>query len=152
MFKKVTNLTQENLSNRTIIDKEAKINGDIAAKDVDILGFVEGNIDATGKVTVIGTVKGNITGMDIAINGRIYGNIISSGLVYVDKDAVITGDIEFGSILVEDGAILKGTFKASEKGQTGRAGTGGVKIRWGKDVSTSKEAKIRLNNLINKTD
>lgn len=150
MAKKNTGTTDATVINKTVIDRDTKINGNISAKDIDILGIIEGNVESTGKSTIIGTIKGNITGIDIAINGKIEGNVISSGLVYADKDAVVTGDIEFGSILVEEGATLKGTFKASEKTQLGGADTGGIKIKWGKETNSSNEAKLRLNNLLDK--
>ncbi|WIV12704.1 polymer-forming cytoskeletal protein [Proteiniborus sp. MB09-C3] len=137
-------------TNKTVIDKETKIIGNIAAKDIDILGTIEGNVEATGKATIIGIIKGNVTGADIAVNGKIEGNVISSGLVYADKDAVVTGDIEFGSILVEDGAVLKGTFKASEKGYSGGTNKAGIKIKWGKESESSNEAKLRLKNLMDR--
>lgn len=150
MARKIAGTTQGIDFNKTIIDKDTRVIGNITARDIDILGTIEGNVESTGKATIVGTVKGNITGVDIAINGRIEGNITSSGLVYADKEAVITGDIEFGSILVEEGAILKGTFKASEKGYQGGADTGGIKIKWGKDLNPTSEAKLRLKNLMDR--
>ncbi|MFA5523417.1 MAG: polymer-forming cytoskeletal protein [Tissierellales bacterium] len=150
MLRKITGATEGTIINKTIIDRETRVIGNITAKSIDILGTIEGNVEATEKATIVGTVKGNITGMDVAINGRIEGNIISSGLVYADKEAVITGDIEFGSILVEEGAVLKGTFKASEKGNFGGADTGGIKIKWGKDLNPTSEAKLRIKNLMDR--
>lgn len=152
MLRKVTGTAQGIVTNKTVIDRDTKIIGNISARDIDILGTIEGNVEATGKSTIVGTVKGNITGVDIAINGRIEGNIISTGLVYADKEAVITGDIEFGSILVEEGAVLKGTFKASEKGYLGGVDTGGIKIKWGKDLNPTSEAKLRLKNLMDRLE
>ena len=150
LLRKITGSVESIDINKTIIGKEARVIGNIIAKDIDILGTIEGNVESTGKATIVGTVKGNITGVDIAINGRIEGNIISSGLVYADKEAIVTGDIEFGSILVEEGAVLKGTFKASEKGYLGGADTGGIKIKWGKDLNPTSEAKLRLKNLMDR--
>lgn len=150
MLRKIIGSAENTAINKTIIDKETKVIGNIVAKDIDILGIIEGNVEATGKATIVGTVKGDVTGVDIAINGRIEGNIVSSGLVYADKEAVVTGDIEFGSILVEEGAVLKGTFKASQKGYLGGVDTGGIKIKWGKDLNPTNEAKLRLKNLMDR--
>ncbi len=150
MLRKIIGSAENTVINKTIIDKETRVIGNIVAKDIDILGIIEGNVEATGKATIVGIVRGDITGVDIAINGRIEGNIVSSGLVYADKEAVVTGDIEFGSILVEEGAVLKGTFKASPKGYLGGVDTGGIKIKWGKDLNPTNEAKLRIKSLMDR--
>jgi cytoskeletal protein CcmA (bactofilin family) len=92
---------------------------------------VEGNIISLGLIEIEGNVKGTIKGNSVilcqdsliegiiiakflSIKGRFDGTI-KAKTVHIGSKAKITGDIEYNSLSVEDGACIDGNFKYFER-------------------------------------
>jgi cytoskeletal protein CcmA (bactofilin family) len=117
MFDKFKNksfsATQERFD--TLVGRTTTVFGRLVLLDsVRIDGKVFGNIETApdNKISVAigptGEVKGDITANRILVAGKVEGNIYAAERVEFHKDAVINGDISYGSIAVEHGARLLG--------------------------------------------
>ena len=117
MFEKLKNksftATQERFD--TLVGRTTTIFGRLVLLDsVRIEGKVMGNIETApgNKISVAigltGEVKGDITAHRILVAGKVEGNIYAAERVEFHKDAVVNGDISYGSIAVEHGARLLG--------------------------------------------
>ena len=117
MFEKLKNksftATQERFD--TLVGKTTTIFGRLVLLDsVRIDGKVMGNIETApgNKISVAigltGEVKGDISAHRILVAGKVEGNIYAAERVEFHKDAVVNGDISYGSIAVEHGARLLG--------------------------------------------
>jgi cytoskeletal protein CcmA (bactofilin family) len=117
MFDKFKNksfaATQERFD--TLVGRTTTVFGRLVLLDsVRIDGKVFGNIETTpdNKISVAigptGEVKGDITAHRVLVAGKVEGNIYAAERVEFHKDAVVNGDISYGSIAVEHGARLLG--------------------------------------------
>ncbi len=99
----------------TVIGKETIIEtGNIKSKSsVQINGVLNGNVEIEASLVIGqgGKVIGNAKASFILVAGAIEGNIIALEQLHVTKSAVIDGDIECGSIVIDDGAVLNGNCK-----------------------------------------
>ena len=99
----------------TLIGRTTVIQGTLILVDsVRIDGKVLGNIETSpgSKITVAigptGEVTGDITAHRIMVAGKVTGHIYASERVEFQKDAIVHGDISYGSISVEHGANISG--------------------------------------------
>lgn len=90
----------------TTIAKGTVIIGEINADgDVELLGSVKGKVASQGDIKANGKVIGDLIGKDIElISCAVQGNIIASGLVTVDGESVVIGDVK-GENFCLDGKI-----------------------------------------------
>lgn len=90
----------------TTIARGTVIIGEINADgDVELLGSVKGKIASRGDIKANGKVVGDLVGKDIELIAcAVQGNIIASGLVTVDGDSVVVGDVK-GENFCLDGKI-----------------------------------------------
>jgi cytoskeletal protein CcmA (bactofilin family) len=80
----------------TTIAKGTVIIGEINAEgDVALLGSVKGKVISQGDIKANGKVMGDLAGRDIELVAcAVQGNIVASGLVNVDGDSVVVGDVK----------------------------------------------------------
>lgn len=90
----------------TTIAKGTVIIGEINADgDVELLGSVKGKIASQGDIKANGKVIGDLVGRDIElVSCAVQGNIFASGMVTVDGDSVVVGDVK-GENFCLDGKI-----------------------------------------------
>lgn len=90
----------------TTIARGTVIIGEINADgDVELLGSVKGKIASQGDIKANGKVIGDLIGKDIELIAcAVQGNIFASGLVTVDGDSVVVGDVK-GENFCLDGKI-----------------------------------------------
>ena len=90
----------------TTIARGTVIIGEINADgDVELLGSVKGKIASEGDIKANGKVIGDLLGRDIELIAcAVQGNIIASGMVTVDGDSVVVGDVK-GENFCLDGKI-----------------------------------------------
>lgn len=110
----------------TVIAHGTVIKGDIqTTSDIEINGAVIGNIESQRSVSINGQVEGNIVAESIRLSQTsITGNLSATGLVILDKDSTLIGDIKGENIII--GGKVKGNIdgkgKATLKGQSVVAG------------------------------
>lgn len=84
--------------------------------DVVIAGTVEGDISSRGLTVSEGaTVKGAITAEMVTILGVVEGEVRARS-VGIAKSGEMTGDIEYATLAIEDGAVLEGSCRRIKAG------------------------------------
>jgi len=95
----------------SLISEDCEIGGSVTlSKSIKIDGKVTGNILTTGDV-VTGAksqIFGNITGNNIIISGGVTGDISALGRISMLSDAVVTGDISYSALEIDDTAKFTG--------------------------------------------
>lgn len=102
----------------SMISKGTKLEGDIHAKgDLRISGNVTGTGSSDGKlvITSTGRVEGNVKAGEVDIAGTIDGELRVNGKLILRSSAVINGDLYTKTLLVEEGAQIRGHCRMSEE-------------------------------------
>jgi cytoskeletal protein CcmA (bactofilin family) len=95
------------------IDQGSDFEGKLSFKDtVRIDGHFRGEITSENTLIVgeTGEVEATIRSRTVMIGGTVDGNIKASHQLVLHKSAVVNGDVEAGSLVVEDGAVLNGSI------------------------------------------
>jgi cytoskeletal protein CcmA (bactofilin family) len=99
-----------------MISEGTRLKGDLHSdNDIRISGHLEGEGVSKGKViiTSAGRVKGNVKASDADIAGQLEGELFITGKLILRGSAVIIGDIHTKTLLVEEGAQIRGNCKMS---------------------------------------
>jgi|GEM_PF-800096 len=83
-----------------------------AAEDLLILGRVEGNIVVQNHTLIIGkgaVIEAEITAHSVVVEGQVTGNVEASEQLEVSPDGVVIGNVKTPSLVIRDGATLKGS-------------------------------------------
>lgn len=101
----------------SVISAGLRIVGNLESDgDVVIAGTVEGDISSRGLTVSEGaTVKGAINAEMVTILGVVEGEIKARS-VGIAKTGEMTGDIEYATLAIEDGAVLEGTCRRIKAG------------------------------------
>lgn len=101
----------------SVISAGLRIVGNLESDgDVVIAGTVEGDITSRGLTVSEGaTVKGAITAEMVTILGVVEGEVRARS-VGIAKTGEMSGDIEYATLAIEDGAILEGTVRRIKSG------------------------------------
>jgi cytoskeletal protein CcmA (bactofilin family) len=92
-----------------------KFNGELTgSEDFTLEGVFEGrvlleNTDLT--VAAGGRVKADLAARNVTIRGSVEGNVRASGLVLIEAQGRMSGDIEAARISIMEGAQFKGAVK-----------------------------------------
>jgi cytoskeletal protein CcmA (bactofilin family) len=101
----------------TVLGEYSTFHGNVETEgSIKVLGKVEGDIKAGGDVYIepSSVVTGNIFGSNIFLSGRVKGNILSKGILHLQSQARLYGDIEVTSIVTDEGAIFQGNCRMIE--------------------------------------
>lgn len=93
------------------IDQGSQFEGKLSFKDtVRIDGHFSGEITSENTLIVgeSGEVEASIKSRVVMISGTVDGPIEATSQLVLHKTAVVNGDVETGSLAVEDGAVLNG--------------------------------------------
>ena len=95
----------------SVIGPDIEIDGDlVATADLHLDGKVDGDIKCA---TLVQGEASEITGNVVADNARIAGRVkgsISAGVLVILSTARLEGDVTYGSLTIEVGAQVDGTF------------------------------------------
>jgi cytoskeletal protein CcmA (bactofilin family) len=98
-----------------IIGPAMTIKGTIHSKtDVFLDGVVEGELNVEGNRLTIGPhgqVLANAKAREMDIQGIITGNVETTGTTSIRESGKLVGDVRTGGILIELGAVVKGTIE-----------------------------------------
>ncbi len=97
----------------TLISSSVEIDGDVKSeKTLRLDCYIKGDITGSGIVIgETGKIFGNIICEDIIISGKVEGNINCSGKFQITNTGEQVGDIEVGSLVIDDGGVLRGICK-----------------------------------------
>ncbi|MEG2550074.1 MAG: polymer-forming cytoskeletal protein [Erysipelotrichaceae bacterium] len=116
-----------NINSEGNVETYGAIKGDICAKGkIDLYGIQNGNINgqaiaiegakidgnitakANIKIDSESTIRGDVVADSIDLDGSITGIIHAEGLVCLHRNAILNGDIQAGSISIDEGAQIYG--------------------------------------------
>lgn len=104
------------MSNRTgptssVIGPLVVITGNVTAKsELQVDGVIEGDVRCTALVQgATSTITGMIEAQSVRLAGRVTGSIHARELIIL-KSAVITGDVHYEALTIEQGASVDGRF------------------------------------------
>jgi cytoskeletal protein CcmA (bactofilin family) len=91
--------------------------------DVRIEGTLEGEVSATGEVSVqpAGTARARIVARDIIIRGNVDGSAIAVELVAIGDSATFSGEAHASRLRIDEGATVNATIAMSGAGDAPRA-------------------------------
>ena len=98
----------------TMIGAGVTVHGNLVSEsDVTIDGQLEGDVTATGDVTigVNARVKGSVHGTNVTVLGHLKGNIIARGEASIRETGQVEGDITSAGIAINSGGIFVGRSK-----------------------------------------
>jgi cytoskeletal protein CcmA (bactofilin family) len=103
--------------NTTVIGKATRVRGRLTGKaDVDVQGFVEGEITVSGDVTVdsSGIVDASVRGRRLLIRGAVRGDLLGEESVTLADGARVVGDIRAPRVAIALGALARGSVETVE--------------------------------------
>ncbi|MEM9424285.1 MAG: polymer-forming cytoskeletal protein [Spirochaetota bacterium] len=103
-----------NSSSVSVIGEGAIYRGDIDFDGVlHVNGDFHGNIKGNGDLGIglTGRVRSVIHAGNVIISGLVWGNIFAGGRVAVKSSAIVIGDIQATTLVVEEGSILHGKLE-----------------------------------------
>jgi excisionase family DNA binding protein len=104
-----------------VLDVSAAMQGTLRFDDpvnLRINGRFEGTLDTKGNLMVgrEASIKADITGESISIAGIVSGNITATNILKLDASAKVSGDIEAPKLSIQEGAILNGQIRMTQRG------------------------------------
>lgn len=117
--KKKNQLVKTGESSTTIIGQGIFIEGQTfkGIGTVRVDGVYLGEMFVDGHIVVgqTGEIRGNITANTMVVAGTVTGNIVCREELHVTETAVIEGDIQTNSVIVDQGAGMNGTISTRRK-------------------------------------
>ncbi|MCB0643396.1 MAG: polymer-forming cytoskeletal protein, partial [Phaeodactylibacter sp.] len=90
------------------------VEGDIQCKsDIRIDGTIKGSLNCAAKVIIgpTGAIEGSVTCKNAVIEGRFEGDLTVSERLDIKERANVNGEIEYGKLVVQPGAVLVGDVR-----------------------------------------
>jgi len=109
-----TNTTSNSLT--AFIDQGSEFEGKLTFKDtVRIDGCFRGEISSENTLIVgeTGEIHATVRSCNVSISGTVTGDIHASDRLVLHKTARVDGDIEVGTLAIEEGAVVNGQIKMS---------------------------------------
>ncbi|MBI1800501.1 MAG: polymer-forming cytoskeletal protein [Chloroflexi bacterium] len=77
---------------------------------VRVEGEYKGSIETNGNIIVgkAANLEADLRGHDVLVSGKVKGNIVAQGQLAILVGGQVMGDVEVGSILIEEGGIFSG--------------------------------------------
>ncbi|MDE2888358.1 MAG: polymer-forming cytoskeletal protein [Gemmatimonadota bacterium] len=103
---------------KTVIGKDTVMEGSVKSEEsIRLDGTLKGELHASGTLVIgpSGKIEAQIVRVrDAVIGGEVSGNLEAEGSVKLEASAVFAGDIAARSIVVEEGAVIKGKCTAGD--------------------------------------
>ena len=111
MFKERPSRNPVPVSAETVLSNEIKLEGRLhSSTNIRFDGEMTGDVSTDGDLAVgeHGRIKGNVTGRNVVVGGSIQGNVQTSGRLEILATGKVYGDIAVGSLIIDEGGILRG--------------------------------------------
>ncbi len=98
------------------IDQGSEFEGKLSFKDtVRVDGCFRGEITSQNTLVVgeTGEIMATVRSCNVIVSGTVTGNIFASERIVLHKTARVEGDLEAGSMAIEEGAVLNGKITMS---------------------------------------
>lgn len=105
----------------SLLGKEVTLTGEIHTGNhsLRIEGTVDGVIHSTGEVSIApgGLVKGTVFAKNLVVTGRAEGTMKITDCLEIHGTGYVEGDVEVGSLVVDEGGTLQGVCLRKEQTQ-----------------------------------
>ncbi len=101
----------------TVIGRLARVRGRISGdSDLEVQGFVEGDIAVTGDVIVEanGIVGASVRGRRLVVRGAVKGDLVGEQAVVLEDGARVLGDIRAPRVAIAQGALVRGYVQTAD--------------------------------------
>ena len=101
----------------TLLGSSAVFDGALkCAGGVRVEGEYKGRIETDGNIIVgkAAIVHADLVGHDVLVSGKVTGSICAQGQLAILASGQVLGDIEVGSILIEEGGVFSGKSTVRE--------------------------------------
>ena len=102
------------------ISQGIKIKGEVTgSEDLFVDGVVEGKLSLTTNSCLTigpnGHVKADVSAREVIVRGKIEGKVTGRDKVQLWSTGQVTGEVQTGSLAIEDGALLRGRVEAGRQ-------------------------------------
>ncbi len=114
----------------TVLSNQIKLEGRLqSTSNIRFDGEMNGDLSTEGDLSVgeHGRVKGNVSGRNVVVGGSIQGNVSTSGRLEILATGKVFGDIVVGSLIIDEGGILRG--RSGVQGEEANASVVSVGVR-----------------------
>lgn len=95
----------------SVLDAQLTVRGDIETEGtLRVDGKLDGSI-RRADIVVIGegaTVVGDISAREVIVGGSVQGNVTATTRIELQPSAVVSGDIDAGAIMIQEGCVVQG--------------------------------------------
>jgi cytoskeletal protein CcmA (bactofilin family) len=109
-------------SNLSVIGRAARVHGRVTgAVDLEVQGYVEGDIAVGGDVTVDGggMVGANVHGRRLVVRGAVKGDLTADESIQLEDGARVVGDVRAPRVAIAPGALVRGFVDTGAAGDLG---------------------------------
>ncbi len=95
----------------TVLSNQIKLEGRVhSTSNIRFDGEMVGDLSTEGDLILgaHGRVKGNVSGRNVVVGGTIQGNVTTTGRLEIHATGRLYGDIVVGSLIIDEGGILRG--------------------------------------------
>lgn len=91
--------------------------------DIRVDGKIKGTLTCSAKVIIgpNGFIEGEIKCQNAVIEGRFQGNLNVRELLNIRETAVVAGEVSYGKLIVQSGAVINGSYKVSGQDGNGKS-------------------------------
>ena len=84
-----------------------------AGSDFRVDGSIKGELHCDAKVIIgpTGLVEGTVKCQNAVIEGRFEGTLLVDELLNIRETAKVIGDVSYGKLIVQSGAVISGSYK-----------------------------------------
>ncbi len=109
-------------ANLTVIGRTTRVRGRVTGSvDLEVQGFVEGEITVGGDVTVDsqGIVGAGIRGRRLIVRGAVKGDLIGDESILLESGARVLGDVRAPRVAIASGALVRGYVQTGDADASG---------------------------------
>jgi cytoskeletal protein CcmA (bactofilin family) len=109
-------------ANMTVIGRTTRVRGRVTgAVDLEVQGFVEGEITVGGDVTVDthGMVGASVRGRRLLVRGAVKGDLVADESILLEPTARVVGDLRAPRVAIATGALVRGYVQTGEADAAG---------------------------------
>jgi cytoskeletal protein CcmA (bactofilin family) len=115
--------TASQAANLSVIGRAARVRGRVTgAVDLEVQGYVEGEISVGGDVTVDtgGMVGASVHGRRLVVRGAVKGDLTADEAILLEDGARVVGDVRAPRVAIAPGALVRGFVDTGANGEAAR--------------------------------
>ena len=109
-------------ANVTVIGRTTRVRGRVTgAVDLEVQGFVEGDIAVGGDVTIDaqGMVGASVRGRRLVVRGAVKGDLVGEESILLEEGARVVGDVRAPRVAIAPGALVRGYVQTGDADAAG---------------------------------